>query len=94
MCSQSIRTVMNAPHGQWVKDRQTIRQNMDHFVDLIYFTRHNHTHKMETAGEEKRSLVLPSRSFNKAGYRVDTPPKDQQQWITRQRAAKRVQVSG
>ena len=34
---------------------------------------------METAGEEKRSLVLPSKSFHKAVYRVDTPPKDQQQ---------------
>ncbi len=30
---------------------------------------------METAGEEKRSLVLPSRSFHKAGYLVDTPQK-------------------
>ena len=44
------------------------------------------TGKMEKAGEKKRSLVLPSRSFHKAGYLVDTHPKDQQQWITRQRA--------
>ena len=55
---------------------------MFHFVDLPDTL----THKMETVGEEKRSLVLPSRSFHKAGYRVNTPPKDQQQWITRQRA--------
>ncbi len=27
------------------------------------------------AGEEKRSLVLPSRSFHKAGYLVDTPQR-------------------
>ncbi len=52
------------------------------------------THTMETAGEEKRSLVLPSRSFHKARYPVDTHPKGQQQWITRQRASQRVQVSG
>ncbi len=50
--------------------------------------------KMERAGEEKRSLVLPSRSFHKAGYLVDTPPKGHWQWITGQRASQRVQVSG
>ncbi len=47
------------------------------------------------AGEEKRSLVLPSRSFHKAGYLVDTHPKGHWQWITgKLRASQRVQVRG
>ena len=90
LSDQSIRT--DEAHGQWVKIVKPLDKN--NFVSFCRLDDDTLTHKMETAGEEKRSLVLPSRSFHKAGYQVDTPPKYQQQWITRQRALQRVQVSG
>ncbi len=77
------------------------RENLIMTLTVTLYQTGSHTRwsgrRAGEAIEEKRSVhlhVLPSRSFHKAGYLVDTPPKGHWQWITGQRASQRVQVSG